>query len=481
MKKRSQFPDAFTLSIFLKGAAEHPDPAITISRITQVFWSMQASKSPVKPNNIHNNQMLNLCGRAGSMETLWKILTTLPEHGPAAPSSQTYNIVLSALRTKLDSEDLTDEQRASYIQTAIQIWGIAVERWCKGTITMDSWLVAGMTGVLASSPNWRHWVGAFELVEQTMGIPKFVNARGRKAGGSKEKEAGESEDAVVEVGETKTLLFPSVTDGSGPLQLAQGMELVQPTNHILQNLLYICENIRSKHAALYYWYKFTHSTQPYRCEPDPPVYKRLLGVLRLARSSKGSLDVIKNLSGGMTQDWGVYRLALAACARNLNRERAFDNALEIYKIRRENIPLPDLKAISRLLWVLDNSQDDNKTKTAIPMIAEDTAKAVSANGYGWVDPNKSSRKELDEARNHAAQIVTGVQGYIDRMIITKTLDAKVFSKTKPKLSQFMTEAVAKGYVPTWRSTPHKPNWRDGEREQKSERGDRSKLLYLRHM
>jgi hypothetical protein len=460
MKKRSQFPDAFTLSIFLKGAAEHPDPALTIPRLTQVFVSMQTSKSPIRPNHIHYNQMLNLCGRTGSMDTLWKILTTLPEHGPGAPSSQTYNIVLSALRTKLDGEELTDEERASYVQTALQIWDIVVQRWCKGVITMDSWLVAGMTGVLAASPDWRHWVGAFELVEQTTGIPKFVNVKGKKSKVSKEDEVEEFEDAN-ENEEIDGSLFPIVANGTGPLQLVQGMELVQPTNHILQNLLYICENLRSKHAALYYWYKFTDSKQPYRCEPDGPVHKRLLGVLRLTRSSEGSLNVIKKLSGGMTQDWGVYRLALAACARNLSRDRAFDNALEIYKIRREHIALPDLKAISRFLWVLDNAHNDEKAKAAVPIIAEDTVKAISADGYGIVDPNKlSNSKAQDDARNEAAQIVTGVQGYIDRMILTKTLDAKVFSKTKPKLSKFMTEAMDKGFAPSWRSTSRKS--RDGD-------------------
>jgi hypothetical protein len=305
------------------------------------------------------------------MNALWEILSTLPDTGPSAPGSHTFAVVLEALKDALLSEDLPDEERADLMDSTIEIWRIVVERWCTGHITLDSHLVTVMTKIMGSSDDPRYLQGAFDLLEQTMNVPKPVVY---------DIKDSPSDKSVV----SAPSLFPSVISRSADPRLSNGIQLVQPTNHILTAFLKIVQKQNRADIATHYWDLLTDSHSK-RLTPDNAALKVYLNILASANQHDAILTTIESYAARAgIPDWGTYRIAMSSLTTLRPCKNASAPALKLYKHRRARHSETDMKVVEAVVsrTILATSNPAQRMEW-LQMLAVDAASTLDKPTLGW--------------------------------------------------------------------------------------------------
>ena len=178
MKKRVQTPDAYTYTIIFRGCAEHPVPDQALAKVMTIYNSMLTDKSPIKPNTIHMNAVLKMCGKAKDIDSLFSIAAHLPAKGIRSPNNLTFTIILNAIRMNaFDSlrgnltpvQSRKNRQKANW--DARLIWKDVTKRWLQGDIAIDEELVCTMGRVLLLGAD-NDIDDILSLIEQTMNIPR---------------------------------------------------------------------------------------------------------------------------------------------------------------------------------------------------------------------------------------------------------------------------------------------------------------------
>ena len=178
MKKRGQKPDAYTYSILLRGySAKTPLSNADLARARKIYESLYLPNSPVKPNIIHSNIMLELCARAGALDLLFKVGSQLSERGPNSPDQITYTTIFNALSNAKSSDspsqvESQNESRIKLISQARRIWLDVIEKWKSGSLLLGEELVCSMGRVLLMSPLEEDHYTIFTLLEEFMRIPR---------------------------------------------------------------------------------------------------------------------------------------------------------------------------------------------------------------------------------------------------------------------------------------------------------------------
>jgi hypothetical protein len=453
MKKRSQSPDSYTLSIILTALSKHPHPQTVVPKAIQILESMQRPESLVQPNHIHYNQVLQLCAKAGEIDSLWQILSTMPEKGPNAPSSKTFSIVLQNIKTSLELTN-SKEDREELIRTAMNIWGIVADKWNKGIVTVDSHLVCDMVKVLVLGGQKDDYLNALDLIEQTTGErrPEISNRHRKQV---KTTESNEDTFTRNEDDNSKALAPTSpsfaVVNRS---PAAHGMQLVRPTVQILDAALWVCYHLKDAYLAKHYWDNLTSNN---RVNVDGASFKVYLKVLREAKSSAITLDAMESFMEKHRPDWGMYRVAMSTIAATMPRKRAFVEAWELYKNRSQHLKSPDMKFMSQFVsGVLHHYQVcDLKTRQeALVMVGTDAVRALSSPGYGWMLPEEKTTEQVNALEEQTREVAQQIIGQIDKITnpnrIKKAslssdpddkhvVDAGVFEKIKTALDGFIRE------------------------------------------
>lgn len=365
MKKRAQFPDAYTYSIILKGLSQTKsfDP---VPKAVSIFNSMTGPTSRVRPGIIHTNSALQVCAHKGDLDALWAIASTIPDDGPQQADAITYTIILNALRYTAEKQprNLRPDQRVSEIQDELvsqarQIWEDIASKWYQGKILIDETLVCAMGRILLTGSRLQDWDDVFSLVEQTTNIwrqaphlrtgtktdfkgksiPPPVSQLARVPSGDEGPDAGGEFDNVPQ----SISLERAKLRGSKSASL----QYIKPSASILSMLLEVSLKLYLKNAADQYWKIFT-DPQGLAVQPDSENYHAYLRILAKAGASSQAVQLIR----GMKSDdphRKTYILAMSACRRNRRSPTVMRDASNVMDLMQARLPQMDVKVCT--IWM----------------------------------------------------------------------------------------------------------------------------------
>lgn len=360
MKKRGQFPDAYTYTLLLRGLGRQPDlhPKIKSKMTVQaisIYNSMSSPASRVKPNLFHTNSVLKVCSEGGDMDGLWGIVARLPDRGPSAPDHVTYCTILRAIRQntfgyeghKKHVLEAIPARQDRALSEARAVWRDTIARWRAGEVKIDEQLVVEMGSLLLSSSRIQDWDDVLNLIQQTMDIERVVPPLGspdRKVQHVPqafpiEQDAVQPEDADGWVDTPPGKAFLPVkpwSKDSTHFRRTLALAWAQPSNHTLNLVLDACTQLRTSKGARDYWDVLVSGQHNIR--PDHRNFHTMLRVLHKNRASKRAIALVQDTmaSAGREPNATTYFLAMATCVRDKDNAQALDHASLLIKLMAEH-------------------------------------------------------------------------------------------------------------------------------------------------
>ncbi|KAL5339564.1 hypothetical protein BJX70DRAFT_148362 [Aspergillus crustosus] len=403
MKKRGRMPDERSYTIMFEGLsrARKNDSINPVSTAITIYKSIFNAQTSSKPNIIHTNVLLKVCWQHEDMEALWKVASELPEDGPGSPNSTTYSIILNAICDSVERYAATLQKHESMtarnkqlsgVAEGKRIWADVVYRWKRGQLALDNKLVSAMARVLWTGGSERHSYEVFQLYHQTAGIPILADEPShdrmelsRRAEASPLFRLGTEEDPVPfvdsqgspldasdavpehlkkleeeEEQENFDKLFdPVVSPDAEPYS---DLEKPQPTKpHYIpignRELSVIMENCLQMTNAVQvgkaYWNHLTQEDHGYRFPLDAPSFASYLRILRLGRSSRMTVDLLRDQmipTGNISSV--TFHIAMTTCSRDRKNPNVLNHANEILGLMDKHLLLPNHKAISGYLFLI---------------------------------------------------------------------------------------------------------------------------------
>ncbi|KAL4897860.1 hypothetical protein BDV59DRAFT_208504 [Aspergillus ambiguus] len=427
MKKRGRKPTSRTYTIMLNGLSKAGrnsglDPVKTAYSI---YRSISAANSVVEPNIIHGNAMLNVCWRMGDMDTLWRVAGELPEDGPGSPDSTTYTIILKAIRdaTQKDVESMQPrdvrpvlERKAQGVVEGKRVWSDIVYQWGKGRLALDNQLVGAMGALLLEGSSDRDCYDVFALINQTTGVPilakeppkstpkSSATSRSQEDSIHRQEELEdvpfvdeanrlyrpESDQEAIEEYEEEEENFDNLFDAVIPTDAGKsriGGEEPAPSylpvgNRELSMIMEACLTMtQSLGTGKAYWNYLTREDNEHRIDPDSGSFHQYLRLLRLGRSSRATVDVIREQmvpSGVM--EGRTFHIALSCCRRDRNNINVLKNANELLKLMDEHVVLPDPKALEGYLELIRVLEDNPHLLVSLNGLDMDKKRSSSSLG-----------------------------------------------------------------------------------------------------
>ncbi|KAL1968597.1 hypothetical protein VTN77DRAFT_1807 [Rasamsonia byssochlamydoides] len=304
-------------------------------------------------------------------------------------------------------------RRAVGVRDGKRIWKDIVHQWRTGRMAIDNRLVSTMAQLLVNGLDEHGCYDALALFNQTMGIPilakkppdapavslseeSMYEATTRtlmfRAAKAREKQDALDQDAVPldtemvrgdqteleeeemaqvdeakpeeeeedETEETFEGLFDPVTNttpdekshsdnrGSTPT-------LLRPGNPELSLILEACRLLtQGAGAGKDYWELLTLKDDGYKIRPDSHSFHQYLRLLRVARSSRVSLGMIRNqMVPGDAVEGKTFHIAISCCRRDRSNPNVFNNANELLALMDTQLPLPDPRALIGYIELVD--------------------------------------------------------------------------------------------------------------------------------
>jgi hypothetical protein len=385
MKKRGHIPDAHTYTIMLRGFTLNHKKPRAVEDAMKVYDSMWRPESNIRPNVIHSNAIINCLGRALNMDALWSVAGRLPDRGPGAPDKWTYTTILNTMQacavrdaSQLMETDGDEQAAAKLIQKTIgearRLWEDIVSRWKSGDVNIDQTLVCAMGRLLLLGQR-ADWDDIFSLVEQTMRLPRVsppLVPRGRGDGEALEKalalappkDEGGSTDleqlelaVASEAGPKVKNEFAVVDLSDRPLRGGSGQNETWAYaivgSNVLSLLVETAFKLKDIPTGKMYWDKLTNPDNEPFVAPDDDNLHAYLRLLRMSRSSKAAVDLLRQpVHGTSGADWhkrATFVLAMSTCARDFKNPNVFTHASAVLDLMQAKLKEPDLKVMTMFL------------------------------------------------------------------------------------------------------------------------------------
>lgn len=378
MKKRGLEPDSHTYLILLRGLSFHAHLSNSLGKALSIYHSMSGPKTRVPPTIMHTNAILRVCSRAMDLDSMWDIVSKLPDRGPQSPNAWTYTTLLNTLRLNAlanapfgETADDLARRREEAVVEGRQLWHLIVRRWRAGDVALDEELVASMGRLLLVGARPRDWDDVLSLLQQSMNLPRLVPRLGSAA------RAEDSAVPIIRAPATPADMKNDVADtpqhehdepragsefdtfttgasGSGQSR-AQAMASSRrnshvyaiPSNSVLSLVLETCLKMATTSTAVDYWNLLINSDK-YAVRPDLDNANMLLRVHRQARSWEASLSVVTDdfPRWSLEPQPKAFRLAMTACTRDTrNAALALDAAGKLLDVASNRLQDPDLRCM----------------------------------------------------------------------------------------------------------------------------------------
>ncbi|KAL0930788.1 pentatricopeptide repeat containing protein [Colletotrichum truncatum] len=343
MKKRGQLPNEQTYTIIFRGCATLADPKAAVDKAVHIYNSLLKDKR-LKPNLIHLNAVLQVCGRAGDIDAMFAILETADVKQGRRADAYTYTTILNNLRykvaPKLDAENPKresgqtsqkleraprelDDAAQQTIDRCKAIWEEVTREWRNGKLKIDENLVCAMgrTLLLGSS---KEKAEIFTLVEETMSIPNYTldteaRLRTKAIPESRGKESKDINKGMQNIIATQT---PKQVPG------LKNVTYAVPGQNTLSLLLLAARDktaVRRAKVSADYWKIFTDL---YGLKPDSQNYGEILLSHERNGASAASVRIIQQMPPELITPTIIHR-GLQTCLRDNMNHAAFDNATAI--------------------------------------------------------------------------------------------------------------------------------------------------------
>jgi hypothetical protein len=428
MKKRAQFPDAFTYSIILKGLSETRNYRDAVPKAISIFHSMTGPTSRVRPGIIHTNSALRVCARKGDLEAMWSIASTIPEDGPQSANVTTYTTILNALRFNAQQQPVHVRPLPQVVETqdqavlqARQIWEDIAGKWYRGQIIIDETLVCAMGQILLMGSKPQDWDDIFSLVEQTTNIwrqaptlrsgaktdlegkalPPPEGQLVRAPIGDEDLDAGGEFDPVPQ----SLSLQRATLRGSK----SSSLKYVKPSNNTFSLVLKASQKLYLKRTADHYWDIFTNPNG-LAVQPDDDNISSYLRILRQHRSSSQAVKLIREQMAHCEPLPRNYRIAMSTCLRNQGSPGVMKDASDLMDMMQARLPQMDIKTC--IMWMELAMKSPHGT---------DVYAAIERLGPQNIDLMTIAKTGGSETREAAVSLLKAMIGGADRLVHEKLL------------------------------------------------------------
>ncbi|UKZ78217.1 hypothetical protein TrVFT333_005952 [Trichoderma virens FT-333] len=321
-----------TFTVIFRGCAQSQHPKIAVAEAVK-HYNILLNDKRLQPNSIHMNAVLNVCARAGDLDSMFLIADTAND-STRAPTPYTYTTIFNALRHQvlLAVDDITPEQQAANLQKAVDraksIWVEVIDKWRKAQLVIDEELVCSMGRILLLAPNKEQKKEVLDLLYQTMSIPNLA------------KEAGM--DAFQDTQMEKI----AVTGAPKKVPSTRAVYAV-PGRNTLALVLTTLASSKLTTCGIKYWNLLVRY---YGVIPDNDNWLRMFGMLKVAKAS-GHASSILSLMPDEYIDAKHYRIAMETCVRDNINPNVIANADRVLDSMLERLSVPDLHTLRLYLRV----------------------------------------------------------------------------------------------------------------------------------
>ncbi|CAK3920693.1 Hypothetical predicted protein [Lecanosticta acicola] len=442
MKKRGQFPDAFTYMMIFRGWGSYNamtdnsrDLYTYMLKAINIYHSMSSPTSRVKPNIKHTNAVLRLCALAHDLDAMWGVASKIPEHGSGSADNVTYTILLSAIRTGAfggnegrheENEHVLLEQLEPKKKQAVdegrRIWQEVIARWRSGEIQIDEALVCAMAKLLLFGSELQDWDDVLSLVQQTTRVERQLPELGSPdrytshvpLGNAQEPQLTADEDANGWVPTPARNAFkaisPHAQDSERPRR-AMNFVWVTPGKYMLDVLIRACTNLRSPKAAAAYWEKLTGE---YDVQPDLTSYEEMLRLLSINRGSAAALRLLKEMAEvGVAPSRITYRIAMGCCMRDWKNHNVVKTASEMIDSMEHHLRFPDSRTLESYLVLALKTRDAEMIVAALSRMENIAQLMWSKIGSSGSQPRAGRVSEnVDDAAAFFKKLVAGIDTFM---------------------------------------------------------------------
>lgn len=441
MKKRAQKPDNVTYTILLRGLANNAHLNGSLAGALSLYHGMTGPNSKIQPNITHINAVIKVCARCNDTESMWDIVSKLPERGPKSADSWTFCTIFNHMRyqavtmRKPHNEAEADKRQMTLIK-ARQIWSVMVARWRQGELKLDEDVVAALGRVLLVGLRVRDWDDVLSLITQTTDIPRLHPPL-------KETESSDPEHSMEEVDGTSSTSLSSLswatelqTAGSEftPVQNNHGSPrdpnaqvfqvegrkafYIRPGVQTIQLLMEACLKLQIRKAATLYWDLLT-DIKGYSITPDLACVHSYLRILRYNRASSEAAAIMCD----WLPTWQIrpialtYRFALTTCIRDKFNPNVLDSASRILDSMHNQLQEPDFPTLDSYLELVMSKKDVKRTRTAIDRLQPTLVNLRSYLSFGPTGPGQRSKDALTpQTRSHGVELMQRVIGCYDQIL-----------------------------------------------------------------
>lgn len=372
MKKRAQWPDSYTYTHLLSGLVEHWQHPTMLAKALNIYHSMSAENSRVRPLRIHTNLALNMCARTGDMDALWGVASRLADKGPQSADGVTYCIILSAIRRQalesMDTEESNDSLLARHFDEAVlvgcRIWADIHRKWQHGDLEMHDKLVCAMGRLLLLSYQPKAWDAVLSLIERTENIPRMspviedtysrrvpaLSEPSAESPGSVGQlvlqsgaKASQNTDDSSQLDQFRALFATTETTGDAFDRESRNVILALPTNNTISLLMETCQKLMNKKAADSYW-KLLTSDKNFQITPDSDNFNCYLRLLRQSKSSNQALRLVQEMPPELLEQ-KTFRIAMSACVKNAENPLAIDNCANVVDLMQKRLEQPHVPTL----------------------------------------------------------------------------------------------------------------------------------------
>lgn len=332
MKKRGQLPNVQTFTVIFRGCAKSQHPKAAVAEAVKHYNILMADKR-IQPNSIHLNAVLNVCAKAGDLDSMFLIANTVND-STRAPTAYTYTTILNALRHNALKEikDLPYEQQSANLQKVVDrakgLWMEVMDKWKQGRLVIDEELVCCLGRVLLLAPKREDKREVLDLLQQTMNIPNLAKTIGSNA----------AQDPDMQ--------NIAVTGSSKAIASSKAVYAI-PSRNTLALLLTTVASSKLTTVGIKYW---NLMVRHYGIVPDNDNWLRMFGMLKVAKASAHAASILEILPAEFL-DPKPYRIAMETCVRDNINTNAIENSTAILKSMESRLDVPDIHTLRLYLRV----------------------------------------------------------------------------------------------------------------------------------
>ncbi|KAF2191041.1 pentatricopeptide repeat protein [Zopfia rhizophila CBS 207.26] len=479
MKKRAQFPDAYTYTILLRGLSLNAHMTGALGRALSIYHSLFAPNSRMQPSIIHTNAMLKVCARVEDMDALWGVAAKIPETGPASANAVTFVTILNAIRQSLlvripvgQSEEDIAKRIEKGIVEGRRIWEDVIGKWRNADLVMEEELVCAMGRLLLIGSRPRDWDDVLSMVEQTMDIPRLVPRLGTTA----RKDAGYPRLRSPNVSEQFRFDDDHLSPSQGPARgdeflpitthgignaVSSALAYATPSNNTLSLVQEACQKVVANKAAGEYWSLLTDPTT-YGIVPDVNNFHQRLRVFRQNRASADALELLRDgfIGNNLQPRPATFRIAMSTCVRDKNNHNSLKHAGQILDIMTTSLEDADPKTVNMyadlaISFPLAKGQDYIDALARLDLIVRNIRLQLGV-GCKRRDGGAGATLLQGVERQDAINALRRIHGLFDKLLFTGFIPEerkRPYKEGKARLGAFL----------------HRINFKDGERQKERQK------------